>query len=214
MEQTIGKRIASLRKRKHMTQEQLAEQVGVSAQAVSKWENDLSCPDINLLPKLAEVFGVTTDNLLGMPEPQSPAPEQLGFHLNLGDDEDGEEDNNPNGLSFQWNFNKEDLPWFAVAVLLFAVSLLLNQTLLSALGSAGVWDLMWPSALLSWGIGGLWKKIDLCSAALTGFGGFFLLSNLHILPSFSFLNWQITLPVLLILWAVQMLLDHFRKGSQ
>lgn len=213
MEQTIGKRIASLRKSKNMTQDRLAEQVGVSPQAVSKWENDLSCPDINLLPRLAEIFGVTTDTLLGVSEPQSPAPEQVGFHFNLGDDEGGEDDDNPNGLSFQWNLKPDDLPWFAVAVLLFAVSLLLNRTLLSALGSAGVWDLMWPSALLAWGLGGLWKKIDLWSIAITSFGGFFLLTNLHILPGFSFLNWQITLPVLLILWAIQTLLNHFRKNS-
>ena len=62
---TMGKRIADLRKQKGMTQEQLANQVGVTAQAVSKWENDLSCPDISVLPQLAEVLGVTTDELLG-----------------------------------------------------------------------------------------------------------------------------------------------------
>ena len=55
MEQTIGKRIMTLRKSRGMTQDQLAEQVGVTAQAVSKWENDISCPDINLLPRLAEI---------------------------------------------------------------------------------------------------------------------------------------------------------------
>ncbi len=49
---------------------------------------------------------------------------------------------------------------------------------------------------------------------MTGFGVFFLLANLYILPTFSFLNWQITLPVLLIVWAVQTLLNHFRKNSQ
>ena len=47
--ETMGKRISDLRKRKGMTQEQLAQQVGVTAQAVSKWENDLSCPDISIL---------------------------------------------------------------------------------------------------------------------------------------------------------------------
>ena len=50
MEQgTLGKRIAYHRKRLGMTQEQLAQRVGVSAQAVSKWENNLSCPDITIL---------------------------------------------------------------------------------------------------------------------------------------------------------------------
>ena len=63
---TLGERIASLRKAKGMTQEQLAEQCSVSAQAVSKWENDLTAPDISLLPRLSELFGVTVDELLGV----------------------------------------------------------------------------------------------------------------------------------------------------
>ncbi len=65
MEQTLGKRIMQHRKDMGLTQDQLAEKLGVTAQAVSKWENDLSCPDINMLPRLAEVFGTTTDALLG-----------------------------------------------------------------------------------------------------------------------------------------------------
>lgn len=61
----IGKNIAKLRKLKNLTQEQLAEMVGVSPQAVSKWENGLSCPDITLLPTIAKIFGITVDELLG-----------------------------------------------------------------------------------------------------------------------------------------------------
>ena len=65
-QQSMGKRIMQLRKEKGYTQEQLAEMMGVSAQAVSKWENDVSCPDISILPMLAEKLGVTTDELLGV----------------------------------------------------------------------------------------------------------------------------------------------------
>lgn len=64
MNETIGNRIAKFRKAKGMTQEDLANQLGVSSQAVSKWENDASCPDISLLPHLCKVLGVTTDELL------------------------------------------------------------------------------------------------------------------------------------------------------
>lgn len=64
MNETIGNRIAKFRKAKGMTQEDLANQLGVSSQAVSKWENDASCPDISLLPQLSRVLGVTTDELL------------------------------------------------------------------------------------------------------------------------------------------------------
>ena len=65
MEQTMGKRIMENRKRLKLTQDQLAEQLGVTPQAVSKWENDQSCPDISMLPRLAEIFGISTDELLG-----------------------------------------------------------------------------------------------------------------------------------------------------
>ncbi len=62
---TIGKRIAENRKRKNLKQDELAEMLGVSAQAVSKWENDLSCPDISLLPQISEIFGISLDELIG-----------------------------------------------------------------------------------------------------------------------------------------------------
>lgn len=62
--ETIGNRISKYRKAKGMTQEELAGKLGVSSQAVSKWENDQSCPDIGLLPQLCKVLDITTDELL------------------------------------------------------------------------------------------------------------------------------------------------------
>ena len=64
MNETIGNRIAKYRKERGLTQETLADSMGVSAQAVSKWENDASCPDISLLPQLSKTLGITTDELL------------------------------------------------------------------------------------------------------------------------------------------------------
>ena len=64
METTLGKRIAALRKQKELRQDDIAQLLDVSPQAVSKWENDQPCPDIGLLPKLAQILGVTTDELL------------------------------------------------------------------------------------------------------------------------------------------------------
>lgn len=61
----IGKNIAALRKKAGLTQEELAEQIGISAQAVSKWENAVTMPDILLLPMIAGIFGVTVDTLYG-----------------------------------------------------------------------------------------------------------------------------------------------------
>ena len=61
---TLGKRIAAFRKEKGLTQEALAEKTNVTAQAVSKWENDQTCPDIQLLPELSKILGVSVDKLL------------------------------------------------------------------------------------------------------------------------------------------------------
>lgn len=62
---SLGERIAYWRKNRGLTQEQLAEKCSVTAQAVSKWENDLTAPDISLIVPLAEIFGITCDELLG-----------------------------------------------------------------------------------------------------------------------------------------------------
>ena len=60
----IGEIISSLRKEKGMTQNDLAEKMNVTDKAVSKWERNLSCPDVNSIPKLAEVLGTTVEELL------------------------------------------------------------------------------------------------------------------------------------------------------
>lgn len=88
MKNTIGARIAEQRKQKGMTQETLAEALGVSAQAVSKWENDVSCPDISLLPALAEKLEISLDELLGGKKAEervriAPAPQRSVEELNL-----------------------------------------------------------------------------------------------------------------------------------
>ncbi|MBR2965904.1 MAG: helix-turn-helix transcriptional regulator [Clostridia bacterium] len=70
---TIGKRIANLRKEKQLKQDDLAQMLGVSPQAVSKWENDQTCPDITLLPDLAKILGVTVDELLSGKQAVQPA---------------------------------------------------------------------------------------------------------------------------------------------
>lgn len=60
----IGKLIYSLRKEKHLTQQQLADRMNISDKAISKWERGLGCPDVSLLPELAEIFGVSLEVLL------------------------------------------------------------------------------------------------------------------------------------------------------
>ncbi len=64
----FNEKIKKLRKQKDMTQEQLAEYMCVSPQAISRWETGATCPDISALPQLAELFDVTIDELLGVDE--------------------------------------------------------------------------------------------------------------------------------------------------
>jgi len=62
--QTLGQKIAEFRKAKNMTQLELATKLNITDKAVSKWERDISCPDINTFPKLAEILEVSVDELL------------------------------------------------------------------------------------------------------------------------------------------------------
>ncbi len=70
MSENINSQITRLRKRMNITQEELARAVGVTNQAVSKWESGICCPDIQLLPVLAKYFGTTIDELMGVSTPQ------------------------------------------------------------------------------------------------------------------------------------------------
>jgi transcriptional regulator with XRE-family HTH domain len=74
--QILSERILSLRKEKGLTQEALAGRLGVSFQAVSKWENEQSCPDIALLPVLADIFEIPVDSLFGRQASEPPPPEE------------------------------------------------------------------------------------------------------------------------------------------
>ena len=69
MKETFGQRFSRLRKQRGLTQEELGEKVGLSGQAVSKWENDASMPDVSLLVELSEILGVSLDELLGKQQP-------------------------------------------------------------------------------------------------------------------------------------------------
>lgn len=94
---TIGSRIAQKRKALGLTQEALATQLGISSQAISKWENDISYPDIALLPALAKILNCTTDELLSgktdevriIPEAQRKNSDDLVLRIRV-DSSDGD----------------------------------------------------------------------------------------------------------------------------
>ena len=70
MEETLGKRIVSHRKRLGLTQDALAERLGVTAQAVSKWENGTADPSTSNLLKLAKLYGISPEDLIRSIQPE------------------------------------------------------------------------------------------------------------------------------------------------
>lgn len=92
----FGENIFNLRRKSELTQDSLAERLGVTAQAVSKWERGESMPDVSLLPSIAEIFGVTIDSLFGredkpiteyVPEKQRDIDKRI-LHIEVNDCKD------------------------------------------------------------------------------------------------------------------------------
>ena len=214
MEQTLGKRIMENRKKLGLTQDQLAEKLGVTAQAVSKWENDLSCPDITILPKLAEIFGTTTDTLLGRQAQPVHQAEVIDDDDDDFDDEDDEDENEgihiQNGnWEFKWDSGRKDAVFFAVFVLLVG-GLMLAAKLLS--WNAGFWDILWPSALLFIGLRRVFGRFSFFGIGCTLFGGYFLLENLGITQ--LNLAGELIFPILIVIFGLSLLADALRKPKK
>lgn len=205
MEQTLGKRIMEHRKRLGLTQDALAEKLGITAQAVSKWENDQSCPDIAMLPRLAEIFGVTADELLGMEGKAKVHEAEVvnedgaqsdGLHVQKGNWE------------FKWDGGKRGAIGFACWVLGMGVLLLVNN--IFHLG-AGFWSLAWPSWLLTMGLFGS-RKFSFTQLGFVLLGSYFLVNNLGFMP-FE-LGGEIIWPGLIILFGLSLLADALRKPKK
>lgn len=195
-QQTMGKRIVQLRKEKGYTQEQLAEFVDVSAQAVSKWENDVSCPDISILPKLAEVLGVTTDELLGV-KPIEP-------HVVIVDSQSAKK-NAGNKFTYAWESGiKSDGLWFAVLVIVLGVAFLIQK---AGNLSFGIWGIVWPAVIIGFGLSWCIKRFSIFSLAVMALGVYFLLFNLRVIT--LALTWGIIWPSLLILLGLTIIYEAF-----
>ena len=201
MEQTLGKRIMQHRKRLGMTQDQLAERLGVTAQAVSKWENDQSCPDISIIPKLAGIFGITTDALLGS------APDEPAREAEVVDPH--EEEESGSGWELSWDSGRKGAFSFALLVLAVGAQLIVAKLLQRDLG---FWSALWPSALLIFGLSGLASRFSFVSIGCALFGGYFLLDNWKLLP-FN-LGGELVFPVVLVLFGLSLLVDALKKPKK
>ena len=201
MEQTLGKRIVASRKRLGMTQDQLAEQLGVTAQAVSKWENDQSCPDIATLPRLAEIFGITTDELLGM---ERNAPKEA----EIVTAETAPTEPEPEGGTWEFKLDNSRRGHIGMALLVLLVGgLLLAGYFLG--WDVSFWGVLWPSALLVFGLFGVLPKPSFFRIGCLFFGVYFLLEELALLP--DTLGKGVIFPLILVVFGLSLLVDALRK---
>ncbi len=197
MEQTLGKRIVMHRKRLGLTQEQLAESLGVTSQAVSKWENDQSCPDISMLPKLAQLFGISVDSLLG--NETQPVYEA----------EIVQPEKEKKNWEFHWNPGKHSQIGLAVLILAMGIQLILSIYLQRDLS---FWELLWPTALFVIGAWGIISKFSFFRLGCVVFGGYFLLDKWELFT--LNLGGNIVFPVILLLLGLSLLVDSIRKGKK
>ena len=211
MENTIGKRIAANRKRMGMTQEQLAERLGITAQAISKWENDQSCPDISMLPTLADIFGISTDALLGRIQlPNQTASRSQTHHTDCihDDDDDDDDDDRHVHINIDTDKHSDRRYLIGLAILFLVVGGLYLCSKINNWGCS-LWDILWPCSLLVFGICGLTRRLSLFWAACTGIGAFFLVNN--IIPIPVNLDNGIMWAAVIILCGVTLLIDTLRK---
>ena len=213
--ETLGKRIAALRKAKGYTQEQLAEKVGVSAQAVSKWENDISCPDITLLPLLADLFGVSVDELLGV-KPVEP-------HVIILDKDETPKDENKGSRSFTWEWNKhrDTAKWGTIA---FCIGAILGCTmfLLRSVPNLGLfqdipekglaaWNYTWPLLLFTFGLISVKDHIPF-GIAVMAFSSYEFVRRALGCPEYLFeIKWYVILLIFAIVALIMVLVGKRKK---
>ncbi len=189
---TLGERIKFHRTRLHMTQEQLAQKLGVSPQAVSKWEHDQSCPDISVLPDLAELFGVSVDELLGKEKPcQAEVVEEKKQHHVV------------------WNFPGRKGSILSALYVIVVAGLILMNNLCHF--DVSWWTVVWTVACVFISLHGFGDDASL-GRITAGFLGLYVLLTAYGVFAWSF-RWSVAIPVMLLIWGLSLLIDAIRGGK-
>lgn len=218
MSMTMGKRIAMRRKELGLTQDGLASALGISPQAVSKWENDQTCPDLSILPALAKLLGMTTDALLGVEWETEEAVEDSvasseGSNVEANTQERLEPNRVPSvGKSGRHRYMKIREMLFALWIVSAGALMLLGLTVFHH--EVGLWTALWTTAILYVGIGVLCTKHLFVGSVLTLGGAYLVVDRMGLLP--WGLSWQAVLAILIILLGCSLLFGkmetHKRRG--
>lgn len=200
MEETLGKRISAHRKALGMTQDALAEQLGITAQAISKWENDQSCPDITMLPRLAGIFSCSADELLGIASKQT-----AGTESSPASAPDSHEPSEP---SFRQKALASPGAPFGFWLFLTGVVALIDAVRLPPydLTDISLVHIALSCGLLSFGLFSLLRRFSLLRLGCTLAGGAFIF-NLVTEPSIGDMNWYVPLLAGIALFGLDMLID-------
>lgn len=193
-EETLGKRIVAHRKELGLTQDALAEQLGVTAQAVSKWENDQSCPDIAMLPKLAEIFGITVDALLGVEKAPGEALQET--------------------MEAPVHTVTEGTPGRRTGIGIALWLVLTGGIMLAAalfplpLYQPPFWQTLGLTGLAIFGLMGLYPRFSMFRLGCALFGGYYLYCS--VCRPAVMLSEELLLPILLLFFGLSLLVDSIR----
>ena len=114
-QEKIGKFISKIRKEKKITQKQLAEKLGITDRAISKWENGKSMPDLSLLKPLSDCLGITINELL------------TGEHIEKEKREEGLEKNFVNAINYEKRRNNINELIFYMFILIFGITMMITS---------------------------------------------------------------------------------------
>lgn len=205
MEETLGKRISARRKALGLTQDALAERLGITAQAVSKWENDQSCPDISMLPKLAEIFCCTTDELLGVAATEATCTK-------TGTPEEPVQEAKPHKSPIRRNALASPAAAFGLWVFLTGLVTLVDslfpypQALADPSYRCSLMDIALSCGIFAFGLYALLRRFSLLRLACVCFGGI-CVRNLIMQPGITDMDWRIPFFAGLALFGLDLLLD-------
>lgn len=207
---TIGKKIMSLRKEAGLTQEQLAEKLGISPQAVSKWENGISCPDISMLPTLASLFHVTVDDLLGVERPSRPIEDEATSMADNGTQAEDANEERYAGASADAEGTQRNGNWHGLGFAFLLIGLGVTFLLCRYFGlTPNVWDIVWPAVIFGLGVAWFVREIAPIGLGVAFVGFYYLLRNIGQPLPFA-LEWDLIWPVGLVLLGLGALIDSFR----